>query len=138
MVFSMMALVVCAGAQQRAETDIRKVLGDQAAAWNRGDIEGFMQGYENSPETTFMGKTVQHGWQQVLDSYKTRYGTRAAMGTLDFSEVAVRTLGTGYASVTGRFHLARSAEGGGEAAGIFSLVFRRGRGGWKIILDHTS
>ena len=125
--------------QAQPDAGVRKVLTDQVAAWNRGDIVAFMQGYENSAETTFIGKTVQHGWQQVLDNYKARYATRAAMGVLDFSDIAVRMLGTGYASVTGKFHLARGKEGGGDAAGVFSLVFRKESGGeWRIILDHTS
>jgi uncharacterized protein (TIGR02246 family) len=127
-----------AAAQSGSELSIRKVLADQVAAWNRGDIEAFMQGYENSPDTTFVGKTVQHGWRQVLDNYRGRYATRAAMGRLDFSELSVKMLGTRYASVLGKFHLARTAEGGGEASGLFSLIFRQAPGGWKIILDHTS
>ncbi|MCU1259904.1 MAG: L-asparaginase [Bryobacterales bacterium] len=131
-------LATPAAAQSGSELSIRKVLADQAAAWNRGDIEAFMQGYENSPETTFVGKTVQHGWRQVLDNYRSRYATRAAMGRLDFSELSVKMLGTDYASVLGKFHLTRTAEGGGEASGLFSLIFRRAPGGWKIILDHTS
>ena len=60
------------------------------------------------------------------------------MGTLDFSEIAVRMLGNDYAVVTGRYHLARTAQGGGEAHGIFSLIFERAPDGWHIILDHTS
>jgi uncharacterized protein (TIGR02246 family) len=138
MLFPILLLAACTSAQMQPEPAIRKVLADQVAAWNRGDIDGFMEGYENSLATTFIGKTVRHGWQQVLENYRTSYGTRAKMGTLDFSELAVRMLGTEYASVTGKFHLARGAEGGGEASGIFSLVFRKTPGGWKIILDHTS
>ncbi len=133
-----LALLFALLAQPPEESAIRQVLTDQVTAWNRGDIPGFMTGYENSPETTFIGKTVQHGWQQVLDNYRQRYPTNAAMGTLDFSELRVKMLGTGYAVVTGRFHLARTAAGGGEASGVFSLVFRKTREGWKVILDHTS
>jgi ketosteroid isomerase-like protein len=117
---------------------IKQVLSDQQDAWNRGDIDTFMHGYKNSPDTTFIGKSVAHGYQSVLDRYKKAYATRDIMGTLDFSDLVVRMLGKNYAVATGRFHLTRAAAGGGDASGIFSLVFEREPDGWRIILDHTS
>jgi len=119
-------------------TAITQVLKDQQVAWNRGDIDAFMRGYDNSLETTFIGKTVSHGYQPILNRYKAHYATREAMGTLDFSDHAVMMLGKNYAVVIGRFHLTRSAAGGGDASGIFSLTFERKPEGWRIILDHIS
>ena len=123
---------------QDAESQIRQVLTDQVSAWNKGDIDAFMRGYQDSPETTFIGKTVHHGWQQVLERYKRGYPTKEAMGTLDFSDLNVRMLGADHAVVTGKFHLARSTAGGGDAKGVFSLVWEKTAEGWKIILDHTT
>jgi uncharacterized protein (TIGR02246 family) len=117
---------------------IRQVLEDQQTAWNRGDIDAFMRGYKNSTETTFIGKTVEHGYQPILERYKAHYATREAMGTLDFSDLAIKMLGKNYAVVTGRFHLTRTAAGGRDASGVYSLIFEREPGGWRIILDHTS
>jgi uncharacterized protein (TIGR02246 family) len=117
---------------------IEQVLYDQQAAWNKGDVDTFMRGYKDSPDTTFIGKTLSHGFQPILERYKKGYATKAAMGTLDFSELEVRPLGTDYAVVTGNFHLARTAAGGGDSRGIFSLVFEREADGWHIILDHTT
>ncbi len=118
--------------------EIRKVLNDQQADWNRGDIDSFMRGYDDSAETTFMGKEVTIGHASVLANYHKRYPTKDAMGTLDFSAIEIRMLGTNNAVVTGRFHLKRTTTGGGDASGIFSLVFEKRPTGWKIILDHTS
>ena len=120
------------------EQDIRKVLDDQVAAWNRGDIPAFMEGYDKSASTTFVGTAITKGHAQVLANYKKRYPTRAKMGTLRFSELETRMLGADYASVIGRFHLDRGADAGGEAAGIFTLLFHKTTDGWKVILDHTS
>lgn len=120
------------------ERDIRSVLEAQQAAWNRGDIEGFMSGYESSEATAFVRATITHGYQQVLENYHRRYPTKAKMGALTFSDIEVRPLGADYASVIGRFHLSRSADAGGDKSGIFTLLFRKTTGGWKIILDHTS
>jgi uncharacterized protein (TIGR02246 family) len=117
---------------------IQQVLDDQAAAWNRGDVGAFMRGYKDSPDTTFIGKSVEHGYAPILERYKKAYPNKDAMGSLDFSEIAVRELGANYAVATGRFHLARNAAGGGDSRGIFSLIWEKTPQGWKIILDHTS
>jgi ketosteroid isomerase-like protein len=127
----------CAGADS-AEQSIRRVLSDQVQAWNRGDIDAFMAGYDNSAETTFISKTVRHGYLDVLRGYHERYPTRENMGMLLFADLSVKPLGIDYASVTGTFHLKRTAIGGGDTSGVFSLLFRHTPAGWKIILDHTS
>jgi uncharacterized protein (TIGR02246 family) len=117
---------------------IRQVLNDQVAAWNRGDVDTFMRGYKDSPDTTFIGKSIQQGYAPILARYKKGYPNKDAMGTLDFSDLAVRALDAKYAVVTGRFHLARNAQGGGDVSGIFSLVWENTAAGWKIIVDHSS
>jgi uncharacterized protein (TIGR02246 family) len=128
--------IVHAGTQD--ETAIRGVLDAQVAAWNRGDVVAFMQGYNNSPDTTFVGKTIAHGFSSILDRYRKIYADKEKMGQLTFSDLEVHPLDARFATVTGRYHLARSADGGGDAEGIFSLIFEKTKDGWKIILDHTS
>jgi len=120
------------------EQEIRKVLDDQVNAWNRGDIPAFMDGYDKSESTAFVSTTVTKGHAQVLAGYLKRYPTPEKMGTLRFSDLEIQVLGSGYASVLGRFHLERSNDAGGEAAGIFTLLFHKTANGWKVILDHTS
>ena len=120
------------------EDSIRRVLTDQQAAWNLGNLEDFMRGYQNSPDTLFIGKSVTKGYAAVLQSYKTRYATKDIMGTLDFSGIEVKQLDQRFAFVTGHFHLARTQAAGGEASGIFSLLFEKKAEGWKVIADHTS
>lgn len=120
------------------EAAIRGVLTAQVDAWNRGDVLTFMQGYKDSPSTTFVGKTIQHGYTDILARYQKNFAGKEKMGELTFSELDVKQLDGHFATVTGHFHLARSADGGGDAAGIFSLVFEKTNRGWKIILDHTS
>ena len=134
-----LALLSCLavlGASQ--EQEIRAVLDAQVEAWNRGDIEAFMTGYENSPETTFVGKEVRKGYDSVLARYRRDYPDRARMGETSFSDIEVRMVSDDVAIVLGRFHLARPAEHGGDASGIFTLVFAKRASGWKILLDHTS
>ena len=116
--------------------EVRAVLDAQVAAWNRGDIDGFMRGYAQSPDTVFVsGDTVTRGWQTVLDRYKKGYNSREKMGTLEFSELEITPLGKDTAVVIGRWQLKRA---GDAPHGRFTLIFRRTREGWRIIQDHTS
>jgi uncharacterized protein (TIGR02246 family) len=121
-----------------AEDAVRAVLAAQQTAWNAGDVEAFMSGYESSDATTFVGATITRGYRQVLENYRRRYPTKEKMGRLTFSSIEVTSLGAEFASVIGKFHLDRTAEAGGPANGIFTLLFRKTANGWKIILDHTS
>ena len=134
-----LAATLCLHAQPApAEAGIRAVLDAQQAAWNRGDVEAFMAGYEASDSTTFVGATITRGYRQVLENYHRRYPSKENMGHLTFSGIELMQLGSEYASVLGKWHLDRSHEAGGEVGGIFTLLFRKTPKGWKIILDHTS
>jgi ketosteroid isomerase-like protein len=118
-----------------ARQQIPRVIHEQAVAWNRGDIDAFMQPYWKSPDLTFSSaRGVTRGWQTVYDGYKTRYPTRADMGTLTFSDLTVRELGPRAALVLGRWKIDRGAPIGG----VFSLVWRMIDGRWVIVHDHTS
>ena len=115
---------------------IRAVLISQQAAWNRGDIPAFLEGYWNSPELTFAGSDgFVRGYDGVLARYQKNYPDKKAMGELDFSVLEIRPLGPEAALVLGHWHLKRQAD---EVGGVFSLVFQRFPGGWRIIHDHTS
>ena len=115
---------------------VRAVLDAQAAAWNRGDIEGYMDGYDRSPDTVFVsGDRVTRGWQPVLERYKKAYDTREKMGVLTFSDIEVTMLSKDAAIVLGRWHLKRSKD---EPHGRFTLLFRKTKAGWRIVHDHTS
>ena len=124
------------GRDQKTIAAVRAVIEAQQAAWNRGDIEGFMDGYARSEDTTFVsGDTVTRGWQTVLDRYKRGYNTREKMGTLTFSELEVKTISGDAAIATGRWQLARA---GDAPRGRFTLLFRRTPQGWRVVHDHTS
>jgi uncharacterized protein (TIGR02246 family) len=131
-------LVASSWSQTAPETAIRHLLDQQTTDWNRGDVDAFMKGYEDSPDTTFVGQTVQYGYATIRDRYRKLYTTPAAMGKLTFSHLAIRVLDANYATATGNFHLERTTAGGGNADGIFSLLLKKETPGWKIILDHSS
>jgi ketosteroid isomerase-like protein len=126
------------------ESEIRAAIKAQSEAWNRADIPAFMQSYEDSPETTFIGLTLRKGFKPIRERYMLNYTTPEQMGKLSFNDLEIRLLPnscgkTEYAVVTGKFHLDRSAHGEAKKDdGIFSLVWHKGPHGWKIIVDHTS
>lgn len=116
---------------------VRAVLDAQAAAWNRGDIPGFMDGYAKEETTTFVsGDHLTRGWQTVLERYQKTYDSREKMGTLTFDELDIVPLSEFYAVATGRWRIALAS--GDPPHGRFTLIFRRTAGGWRIVHDHTS
>lgn len=123
---------------QSPTRDILAVIERSAEDWNRGDIEAYAQCYEQSPETTFVGTEVSRGVGEVVGRYRRAYPDAAHMGKLTFSNLEVRVLGDDLAIVTGRFDLTREARVGGNKAGLFTVVTRKGPSGWRIIHDHTS
>jgi uncharacterized protein (TIGR02246 family) len=133
-----LSAVLTAPAQIAPESAIRQLLDKQATDWNRGDVDAFMKAYDDSSNTTFVGEKVEYGYANILERYKKLYATPAAMGKLTFSNLAIRGLDSNYAVATGNFHLDRTTSGGGNADGIFSLVFKNESSGWKIILDHSN
>ena len=132
--FNLLARDVAAAADAAAE--IRAVMTAQVAAWNRGDIDGFMDGYARSAETEFVsGDKITRGWQTVRDNYRKKYDSREKMGTLKFSEIKVTPLSSETAIVVGRWQLVRKND---KPHGTFTLLFRHTSVGWRIVHDHTS
>jgi uncharacterized protein (TIGR02246 family) len=129
-------LAVAAGAQSNDETAIRQLLDQQTAAWNRGDIDRFMDGYWENDSLMFIGKSgVTYGWTNTLNNYKRGYPDTAAMGKLRFELLTVKRLSDEYYFVVGKWFLQRSI---GNIGGHYNLLFRKINGKWVIIADHSS
>ncbi|MBO0696367.1 MAG: DUF4440 domain-containing protein, partial [Verrucomicrobia bacterium] len=107
----LIAITVFAAPEKTANevTEIRSVLQAQQEAWNRGDIDGFMNGYARSPSTVFISEdTVRRGWETVRDRYREKYSDRSAMGTLTFSDLEITPLSSESALASGRWNLKRA------------------------------
>ena len=130
-----LAASISSAASDDAATQIRAVMADQVAAWNRGDIDGFMDGYVRSDKLEFVsGGKITRGWQTVRDRYHRKYDSRAKMGTLSFSDIKVSSLTANIAFVTGRWSLRRKTD---QPHGSFALSFKRTPAGWRIVHDQT-
>lgn len=123
-------------AQQRDEQLIRQIMAEQELAWNRGDLEAFMGGYWKSDSLKFIGsRGLTYGWQQTLDNYKKGYPDPDAMGKLKFTILSVEKLSGKSAFVIGKWHLTRKA---GDLSGHYTLLWKKIKGKWVIVADHSS
>jgi beta-aspartyl-peptidase (threonine type) len=127
---------ICLG--QNPGEDLQKMLADQTAAWNRGDLAGFMRGYWRSPEVTFFsGDTIIKGWEPTLERYRKKYqGEGKQMGQLRFTDQKIEMLGADAAVFTARWHL--TIPDGGKLEGLTTVLCKRMKNGWKIVHDHSS
>jgi uncharacterized protein (TIGR02246 family) len=132
-----LAAPVAASAQSQAAA-IQAVMQKSADDWNQGDMVAFATSYKNSPDILFIGATISRGYGQMLAAYGRKYPTREKMGKLTFSQLEVQPLDERFATVTGHFHLERTAAGGGNADGYYLLVFEKTKDGWKIVRDDST
>lgn len=140
--FLLTALAACAGATPHrftaADRDaVARVLDDQAAAWNRGDLAAYMDGYAKTEALVFTsGASIRRGWQAAFDHYQKRYGADpAGMGQLAFEVLSIDPVGADGAVVLGTWKVTGTAAHGD---GVFSVILERRPEGWRIVRDHTS
>ncbi|MBP7174180.1 MAG: nuclear transport factor 2 family protein [Cloacibacterium sp.] len=118
------------------QKEILKNLSDSQTAWNNGDLEKFMEGYWKDDRLVFIGKSGKtYGWQKTLDNYKKSYPNKEKMGTLSFGDIEVQVINKEFAFVTGLWKLTRISD---ELKGYYSLLFRKIKGKWLIVADHSS
>jgi ketosteroid isomerase-like protein len=122
--------------QDKDIVHIRQILKQQEIAWNEGNLEGFMQGYWKSDSLRFIGsRGIQYGWQTTLDNYKKGYPDKAAMGQLIFTILKVEKLSPTSAFIIGQWRLKREKD---EPNGHFTLLWKKIKGQWLIVADHSS
>jgi ketosteroid isomerase-like protein len=120
----------------RDEASIRHLMANQVDAWNKGNIDAFMKGYWNNDSLIFIGKSgASYGYRQALANYKKNYSGPDQMGKLFFDLLKVKRLSADYYFVIGKWFLKRKA---GDIGGIYTLLFHKINGQWRIVVDHTS
>lgn len=115
---------------------IHGVMDKQLEAWNKGDHEGFMQGYWKSDSLRFVStRGVTNGWQNTLNMYKKSYDTKEKMGELIFHKDGIYNMSEKDKEVLliGRWEVHKKD----TAMGSFALLFKNINGEWKIIEDRT-
>lgn len=121
---------------QRSTAAIRSLMETQEEAWNSGDLEAFMAPYWNSDSLLFIGsRGLSYGWQTTLDNYRKSYPDASAMGQLTFSNLHFDSINRKTVFVVGKWHLSRAA---GDLEGHYSLIWKKRKGKWFIVADHSS
>ena len=137
---SLLATRVAAAADDVAAA-IGKTMNASVVAWSAGDLNAFMDSYEDSPDTLFIGSTgLVRGKAAIAARYAKQFGTGGPgqLGKLSFETLEIRPTGEHYALMIGRYHLQPVDRTKPEATGLFSLVFHERDGRWRIVCDHTS
>lgn len=136
MLFICSFIVWSATAHNKDEQAIRAILTAQESAWNKGDLRSFMKGYWENDSMLFMGKKgPTYGYTATLQNYLKGYPDTAHMGHFTSTIISVKKLSTEYYMVVGKWNLQRSV---GDVGGYYSLLFRRIKKQWVIVMDHTS
>lgn len=123
-------------AQNKNEQAIMSILDQQTIAWNKGDIDHFMDGYWKSDSLMFIGKNgITYGYTNTLNNYKKNYSDATQMGQLKFTILHINQLSADVYFVVGKWQLTRTI---GNIGGHYTLCFKRINGQWVIISDHSS
>ena len=122
----------------REQLDVTKVVLAQEAAWNKGDLDGYLAKFKDAKDTEAVLNGSVRGLGNIRAAYHTNFPNAETMGRLEQSEVEVRELGPDFALATGRYQLSRSKKSGGDAQGIFTEIFEKTADGWRLIFSQTS
>lgn len=118
------------------EKEIRALLEKQRSGWNEGDITAYMQGYWKSDSLIFVGRIgPDYGWQKNLEVYQKFYPDKASMGYLTFDIKKIKMIDKKHAFVLGAWNIKTEKD---EHKGYFTLLVRKFKDGWKVIVDHSS
>ena len=121
--------------EEVARAEICQMMDRGAAAWNRGDLESFMDDYTDS--ATYVGsRGLLHGRTAIAAHYAGRFAPGATRDSLSFRGLDVRLVAPELTQVIATYVLTRGDSV--TAMGPTSLLMRRVDGRWRILHDHSS
>jgi uncharacterized protein (TIGR02246 family) len=122
----------------RQQLDVVKIILAQQVAWNRGDLDGYLSHYKESPDTQAVLANLVRGVENIRSAYKQNFPNKDSMGTIEDTDIDVKALGDNYALATGRYHLNRPKKSGGPIEGTFMELFEKTQAGWQIIFSQST
>jgi uncharacterized protein (TIGR02246 family) len=115
---------------------IRMLFEMSCAAWNRGDIDGYLAGYWQSDKLRWVSEgTVWYGFEAIASAFKGRFGAPGDMGRLEVANLEIQLLGERDALVFGVWTQTTDAAG---RHGVFTVHVKKIDGRWLIVSDHSS
>src|SRR6201996_1248341 len=122
----------------RQQLDVVKIILAQQAAWNKGDLDGYLSRYKDAPDTQAVLANLVRGVDNIRAAYRQNFPNKDAMGEIEDTDIDVRALGDNYALATGKYHLNRSKKSGGSIEGTFMELFEKTPNGWQIIFSQST
>ena len=129
---------VTQAARDSAAREIAIMMQASAMAWNRGDLDAFVNYYEPDTTTTYIGRNgVVRGRAAIRAVYAPRFAPGGVRDSLSFENTEIDLLAPGVANVISWYRLMRGDSM--TARGPTSLVMRHDPDGqWRIVHDHSS
>ena len=123
-------------ANKKTKEKVQRIFDQQIKAWNKGDLNAFMNGYWEDKRLLFAGsRGPTYGYKNTLKGYQKGYPTKEAMGTLKFDIIEMRQWDRKTLQVIGKFTLIRESD---TPTGHFTLLLRKIKSKWVIVSDHSS
>jgi uncharacterized protein (TIGR02246 family) len=122
----------------RQQLDVVKIILAQEGAWNKGDLDGYLSHYKDSPDTQAVLANLVRGLDNIRSAYKQNFPSKDSMGAIEDTDIEVKALGDNYALATGKYHLNRPKKSGGPTEGTFMELFEKTQGGWQIIFSQST
>jgi len=129
---------VSQAARDSAAREIAVMMQASAMAWNRGDLDAFVNYYEPDTTTTYIGRNgIVRGRAAIRAVYAPRFAPGGVRDSLSFENTEIDLLAPGVANVISWYRLMRGDST--TARGPTSLVMRHDADGqWRIVHDHSS
>jgi ketosteroid isomerase-like protein len=122
-----------------ASHEIPSMLEQQAASWNRGELERYLSFYAEDAVYVSANGNLLCGRLAIGRSLISRYGfTDRLPGWLSYSDLFVRRIASNLTIAAGRYRVDSGVGLPAGSSGFFSLVLRHEGRSWKILLDHPS
>ena len=122
----------------RQQLDVVKIILAQQAAWNKGDLDGYLSRYKDAPDTQAVLANLVRGIDNIRAAYRQNFPNKDSMGEIEDSDIEVKVLGDDYALATGKYHLNRPKKSGGPVEGSFMELFEKTPAGWQIIFSQST
>jgi ketosteroid isomerase-like protein len=115
---------------------MKHVFTESVAAWNRGDMDGYLNCYADLPTVRLIsGGKITIGKDAIATSFKARFPSPELMGMLTTKNLEIERLTAVDALFYGEFHLERDEV---IFSGVFTGHLKKFSDGWAIVLDHSS
>jgi uncharacterized protein (TIGR02246 family) len=122
--------------RKQTEVAIRDVFEAGCAAWNRGDLDGYLSSYWDSDKTLWVsGGSLWRGRKAIFEAYKSRFSTPQQMGQITLAELEIEVLTDTDAIAFGRWRLVVEDK---SSNGFFTVQLKKIEGAWLIVSDHSS